>query len=543
MWSRPRPNIYGNEMSDRLDPQEFAKFRDALADAFNRATYEEFHNFHFPVPLKNIVGPNDTDPIVFRKVLEKANTECWWRELLSLVRQERPNNTAFSSIEISTLSPKRLDEKQIATFCGLLANAFIRPDFEIFVSDRLNKNPGDLIAPDDNNIQAITKVIVALNSESPPRWRIILSEARICRRKDVDLQDFEPELRSGSRVPPAQIVVPHYEAVILGSPNGSATADVMAAIEDLKKLLTQRGVSFIAFSDEWAKKGSHPELLEWAGADRRPILIQPIDSAWARPYALNPELLAKFIDDAAGAQTINWKYLIWLPQATEDEYFAERLKAQPAGGEPGIWFRQCGSEQLSQIVGKLLGRETPDGELPPAFGYQDVEYKKMPGGNIIRNVIIPEAAAPLQRYRPPAWEDVPFVDEADAVKIIRDMMLYQFGVVAIHNFNDAVDQEGVIPIGLRDRILTIDKIVQKFARDNGTDPKNILCLGIIATTKPEMHAFQYLRRASNEIIARWRFIAVAVEDSHSFHVDSGHLNSLCQELQARVSQAGQGRAL
>ncbi|MER8583221.1 hypothetical protein NKG95_31805 [Mesorhizobium sp. M1423] len=534
-------------MSDRLDPKQLLQFRDALAEAFNQDTFAAFHDSHWTKrPFKNIVGPNDTDPVAFGRVLEKANTECWWRDLLAKVRQERPASKTLRDFEIATLLPGQLDQEQIDRLRDILNAAFIREDFNDFVAERLERKPGDMIAPNDNDLQAIAKVLDTANSASPPWWRLILSEARISRPNDANLRIFEPQVKLNGASPPP---LPSYEAVILGSPSGSLVSDVQEAVEDLKMHLGKSGVSFTSFPDKWAKKGTHPELLAWASAERRPVLILPIDNAWARAYALNPLLLKKDVEVAAGAPSSSFKYIIWLPQETEDDDFADRLKAQPeesqafqssGSEEDSFWFHQGDCHQLNQLVERFLGREPLEGEPPPPFGYQDIEYKKMPGGNIIRDIIIPGVSAPLaNRYIPPTWEDVPFFDEEDATRIINDMMSYQFGVVAIHNFNDSIDQDGSIPVDFRDRILTIDKLVQKFARENRVDPKNILCLGIIATTKPEKHAFQYLRGATNEIIARWRFVAVAVESPRDFRVDSGHLNSLVQELQRRVSRAGQ----
>ncbi|MCA0012890.1 hypothetical protein LB561_09920 [Mesorhizobium sp. B292B1B] len=534
-------------MCDRLNPKQLLQFRDALTEVFTQGTYAAFHDRHWTPLFRNIVGPNDADPIAIGKVLNEANTGCWWRGLLAKARQERPNSKALRDFEIATLDSGRLTQNQIDHFRDLLNVSFTRTAFEDFVAESLELKPGDIIASSNNDLQAIAAVLDYANSTSPPLWRLVLTEARIKRPSDEKLQSFEPEIGPTLPQPP-----PSYDVVILGSPTGSMVAETSTAIEDLKVRLGKSGVPFTVLPDKWAKKAAHPELLGWASAERKPILILPIDNAWARAYALNPALLKKDIDVAAGAPGSNFKCVIWLPQDTDDDDFVEKINAQSNEGwavqlaADLFWFQQGNSGQLSQVVERFLGREPSssedDEESPPPFGYQDVEYKKMPGGNVIRDIIIPEASAPLGKYKPPTWEEVPFFDEQEAVKIINDMMLYKFGVVAIHNFNDSIDDEGIIPMNFRERVMAIDKIVQSFAKGNGVDPQNILCLGIIATTMPERHSFRYLKKATNEIIARWRFVAVGVKSQLNFQVDSGHLNSLIQELQARLNRTGQRRS-
>jgi len=329
---------------------------------------------------------------------------------------------------------------------------------------------------------------------------------------------------------------PACEVILLGSPNGDSVKEIASATDELERMLDQAGIPTVRFNDKWAKKAQSPELSHFSALPVKPILIQPIDTSWARAYASSPELLAKDVEIAAGSSSARFKSIVWLPQDSEDNEFA-------SGGDDEaseIMLRTGSVEQLNEEILKLLGRSLSI-ELPPAFVYQDVQYTNdaLRRNNIIRDVIIPGLSSLLvDKYRPPKWEDVPFSDDARAEILIHDIMSYGLGVVAINNFGDDIDQEGTLPIDFRDRLLAIDDLVQRNARLTGVCADNIVCLGIIATTKPKRHPFRYLRKAANEIIARWRFLAVSVESPNEFEIDEGHLNSLYQELEALIKKAG-----
>jgi hypothetical protein len=55
------------------------------------------------------------------------------------------------------------------------------------------------------------------------------------------------------------------------------------------------------------------------------------------------------------------------------------------------------------------------------------------------------------------------------------------------------------------------------------------------TTHPDQHSFQYLR-GKNAIVARWRFVAVAMVDDKGPQVVDGHLDLLCAELKQRLNK-------
>lgn len=367
-----------------------------------------------------------------------------------------------------------------------------------------------------------------LYSQAIPVQKII---ERLTRRGKIDV------LVGSSGSEPKQC-----NAIILGSPNGASVATVSNAAMQLEALLAQRSLSVIRFQDKWARKGQHPELAGYFESPVRPILIQPIDVEWAQAYALSPELLKKNIEAAAGNSAVCFKSVIWLPEHTEDEEFTRKASAASTESESDIFYRHGNATTVDELVAGFLNIMASSGlETPPAFVYQDIKYEGWASskGNVIRDVIIPEISAPLlDKFTPPEWETVPFSDDRRAEGIIHDIMSYRLSVVAINNFSDPIDQEGVLSAEFRDRLLAIDRLVQAEVRRTGQGAENIVRLGIVATTRPEKHMFQYLKRAANEIIARWRFVAVGVESPGQYQVDKGHLNSLCQELQSLLSKPG-----
>jgi hypothetical protein len=79
----------------RLNGPEISKLEQLICEAFLPADFSRLLNYRLNRKLANLSSPGDNFPEAVGKVLERANTELWWTDLLREIRNARPSDPSF----------------------------------------------------------------------------------------------------------------------------------------------------------------------------------------------------------------------------------------------------------------------------------------------------------------------------------------------------------------------------------------------------------------------------------------------------------------
>ena len=118
-----------------LTGQQLKALRNALADAFNPATFEQMLRFELDKKLENIAGSGPLNTVAF-KVIDAAEMEGWTLDLVRAARVANPGNANLHQVAEShalsstrEIQPAALNFEKVVRDGGQVVRSNIRPRY------------------------------------------------------------------------------------------------------------------------------------------------------------------------------------------------------------------------------------------------------------------------------------------------------------------------------------------------------------------------------------------------------------------------------